>query len=158
MVRWIIVRFTLRWMTCRDIDIGFGSGFEFGEVGSRLVFVVLDGLEGVDDSFVASLKLGIVVQGFADRRCVFRRRRPRFRRLRGSGLRARLVDGPFRRRGQRVVRHRRLRVGRGPGRVRTGTDFCWDSILFETSEFGLCGEDVIVFGADALWTSSFLRS
>ena len=120
------------------------------------MLVVLDGLAGVDDSSVAGLELGIVVEGFADGLAFFDGGVNAFEGFGEAGFEGGLAPGSFGdERGELFV----------TGGFESDADLAefggepvlGDPILFETGEFGLRGEDVIVFGLEALWTSVSMR-
>ncbi len=110
------------------------------------MLVVLDGFAGVDDSSVAGLELGIVVEGFADGLALFDGGLNAFEGFGEAGFERGLAPGSFgNQRGELFV----------TGGFEPDADLAefgrepvfGDPILFETGEFGLRGEDVIVFSA-----------
>ena len=88
------------------------------------MFVVLHGPEGVDDSFVASMKLGIVVQGFANGVALCDGGVHALEGSRVAGFELGLSTGRFGDQGSELLVTARLRVERGPDRVPTKTGFC----------------------------------
>ena len=118
------------------------------------MLVVLDGLEGVDDGSVAGLKLGIVVEGFADGLAFFDGGVDAIEGFGEAGFECGLAAGSFGDEGGELFVTGSFKLGADLAEFR-GKSLFRDPIVLETGEIGFCGKDVIVFSTTCFVDHSF---
>ena len=109
-----------------------------------ILFVILDGFSGIDDGSVAVLKLGIVVEGFANGLAFFDCGINAFEGFREAGFERGLSPCRFGSEGGELFVAGGFELGANLTEF-GGVAVLGDPILLEAGEFGLGGEDVSVF-------------